>query len=91
MPILIIAVLAFILPAVLAYVLTSSGIKSFLVSVGTFLLFYLVFCLFLCRSHLDVLFGCIGYSFISFFGIPYVLLVLSGAAVGSVLKYGFKR
>ena len=81
----------FLTPAVLTFILPTSTAKSSLLAIGIMLLLFLTFMVFGCRNvPINQMLFCIGYGFMSFFGIPYVVVVMFGSGFGCLVRSIFR-
>ncbi len=69
-----------------------SPLEKWMVTVGLLLLAYLVFFGFRCvEAGLLLIVPCVLYSFISFLGIPYLIVISVGASIGVCLSVLIER
>ena len=81
-----IAIVAFILPAITVCLLKVSSVNSFLVSIAVYLSLFLLISTYWCRDSDEEIFSCVGSIFVSVVGVSYLIFVLLGAAFGCIVK-----
>ena len=83
------AAVVFFLPLILALFINADKRIKWLVTVGLFVFLYLLAIAYNCvQSGVSIVqfMPCLLYSFISFLGIPYLMLVVVGTAIGVTLS-----